>query len=143
MLRENFDGGMIFSYAEIASVINKTFGTNFSRNATIGRGSRLGLVCIKKIKFPKPKTAKPKRIRPQRPDVPHSKPRTEPKPFVPRPDPRPGLVPLLELAVDGCRWPSGEGPFVFCNSPQYESLPYCGAHAGLAYRVPEPRRNRQ
>lgn len=35
---------------------------------------------------------------------------------------------LLELAADGCRWPSGEGvDMVFCGAPAVG--PYCAGHA--------------
>src|ERR1700760_671871 len=40
-LREYLARGL--SYSEIANIINAKFGTNYTRNAVIGRGRRLGL----------------------------------------------------------------------------------------------------
>jgi GcrA cell cycle regulator len=136
-LRSHLAAGL--SGSQAATEVNSEFGTAFSRCAAIGKANRAKIPMVKRKSGPKPKpkTAKPKRTR--RPDVPHSKPRTERKLFTPRPDPRPGMVPLLELAVDGCRWPSGEGPaMLFCNQPQHEGFPYCGSHAAMAYQPARP-----
>lgn len=45
----------------------------------------------------------------------------------------PGLHPqnvsLLDLAHNGCRWPTTEHlPHLFCNLPQHENSSYCPAH---------------
>ena len=145
-LRANFNAGLPLSYAEVAEVINGKFGTGFTRNAAVGRGHRLGLTTSRPKCVPK---SGPKRATTpaQRPDIARRKAasgsKDVPASFTPRPDPRPGLVPLLELAPDGCKWPSGDGPFLFCNEPVLAGEPYCGPHCCLAYRVPEPRRTRR
>jgi GcrA cell cycle regulator len=52
-LRELLARGM--SYSEIAGAINEKFGTCYTRNATIGRGRRMGLgVLVRQDVRPKP-----------------------------------------------------------------------------------------
>ena len=41
---------------------------------------------------------------------------------------------LLELGPNDCRYPFGDGPFVFCGQPQFEGSSYCGCHFGLSAR---------
>jgi hypothetical protein len=45
---------------------------------------------------------------------------------------KPLNVRLLELAPNGCRWPSGNGsrqfPYTFCDHPQVEGSSYCWEH---------------
>jgi GcrA cell cycle regulator len=139
-----------------AAALNREFRTSYTRNSVISRARRIHVPLVSRAvqhhgghsvstdSAPKPKKA----VTPaQRPDIAIRKAARGPKapavPFLPRPDPRPGQVPLLELAADGCRWPSGEGPYLFCNEPQLDGAPYCGPHCSLAYRAPEPRRTRQ
>lgn len=43
-------------------------------------------------------------------------------------------APLLDLAPGCCRWPYGDGPFVFCAARAHG--PYCAGHARMAYRPP-------
>ena len=123
------------SYREAATEINDRFGTDFTRNAAIGRGKRIGLCTPKRKPAPKPLRAKSKTV--QRRDIARRKAASAPKapavPFMPRPDPRPGQVSLLELAADGCKWPSGD-PALFCNEPQHPGFRYCADHCCLAYR---------
>jgi len=136
--------------------LNRSFRTAYSRNAVIGRAKRTGIRLAGgrggrrgPKGGPSQKRPRAKAVTPtQRPDVALRKaasgPKLGPVSFQPRPDPRPGQVPLLELAADGCKWPSGEGAAVlFCNEPQLNGHPYCADHCCLAYRQPEPRRQRQ
>lgn len=37
-------------------------------------------------------------------------------------------VDLLDLKHGHCKWPDGDGPFVFCNALSDEESPYCKAH---------------
>jgi len=151
-LQSYFKAGLSASMA--AEAIKTEFGIEKTRSAVIGRAKR------KKIHMapghggrtgPKggPSQRKPRQraISAQRPDTAIRKAASAPKlatvAFKPRPDPRPGAVPLLDLAPDGCKWPSGEGPYLFCNEPRFEARPYCAAHVYLAYSTPEPRRQRQ
>jgi GcrA cell cycle regulator len=100
-------------------------------------------------------TAVPKARRPKAPKAPpRPKPRRSiPRPLVPRPPvvPRPAPIiaesrnlPLLELTDSCCRWPIGEPRepgFVFCaaGKPAEAIVPYCAAHARLAYTPPRVR----
>jgi len=130
-----------------AAALNREFRTSYTRNSVIGRARRIQVPLVSRAvqhhgghlvstdSAPKPKKA----ITPaQRPDIAIRKAVSGPKapaaPFQPRPDPRPGQVPLLELAHDGCKWPSGEGPFLFCNHRQNNKGPYCAPHARIAGR---------
>jgi hypothetical protein len=49
---------------------------------------------------------------------------------------KPLNVPLLELAPNGCRWPSGNGsrqfPYTFCDHTQIEGSSYCLSHYALS-----------
>jgi hypothetical protein len=147
-LRRHLENGM--SLRDVAAALNAEFHLGKSKNATLGRAWRLGAKSIHprgKQNATKPKSPRKPRTTPaQRPDIAARKaasgPKLVPASFVPRPDPRPGHVPLLDLVPDGCKWPSGDGPFLFCNEPRWPDSPYCGDHHGLAYRAPEPRRQR-
>lgn len=48
----------------------------------------------------------------------------------------PGAAPvaLVDLQPGMCRWPIDPHPVTFCGAEPLRCLPYCGAHAGLAYR---------
>jgi GcrA cell cycle regulator len=117
------------SFSQIAAKLNAQFNTNYSRNAACGKGYRLGLAAPKKAKSP-PKERK--RIPPK----------TAIKYFTRVEDIRlrcieivPQNVLLLELAPNGCRYPSGEGPFTFCNHHQQPESSYCPAHQALCHSV--------
>jgi GcrA cell cycle regulator len=45
-----------------------------------------------------------------------------------------GVRTVLADSSDGCRWPCGDHPFVFCAEPVEKGLPYCAGHARIAYR---------
>ena len=55
-----------------------------------------------------------------------------PPPAVVRP---PGWRPdLFELRADECKWPLGDGPFLFCGAKRHNILyPYCEDHLAKAY----------
>lgn len=36
----------------------------------------------------------------------------------------------------GCRYPVGNGPFLFCNGPRMDGKSYCVAHAALCFEAP-------
>ena len=132
LLKNHFAAGL--SCREIANEIG------VSRNAVIGKLSRLNLTREKKVKA---------RRAGQREDA-HGK--------------RAGSVPrmqyqmlrklyaeappaeeiesehrcsLLELSKEKCRWPistPGYADFAFCGNMPLEGLPYCAGHTRLAYR---------
>ena len=37
-------------------------------------------------------------------------------------------LPLIDLPKNGCRYPSGDGPFFFCGQPQWGNSSYCRHH---------------
>jgi GcrA cell cycle regulator len=41
---------------------------------------------------------------------------------------------LLELGPNECRYPFGDGPFLFCGRPTMGECSYCGPHFGLTAR---------
>jgi GcrA cell cycle regulator len=133
MLIEAYNAGLSYSWiaAEIGGV---------SKNACIGRASRLGLA--KRKTAPKPQTkrkAAPKEGA-QRPDIAIRKAATAPKvvaPYKPKPDPiKPGRVPLIQLTEDTCRWPSGDRPedVRYCGLRPVDGSPYCETHTRAARR---------
>jgi hypothetical protein len=143
-LRANIEAGLPLSYAEMASVLNEKFGTNYTRNSTIGRAHRLGLAMARPKKVPK---TGPKRATTpaQRPDVAIRKaarPSKPPGPFIPRTvDVHTENVTLLDLAHDGCRWPTSETTVhLFCNAACVKDRPYCGSHLRLSIGEPTARR---
>lgn len=135
-----------------ASELSARFHRRFTRSAVIGKAKRAGI----KLKGghggrkgpkggPSQRKTRPRATTPaQRPDIAIRKACTGPKlgtvTYTPRPDPRPGQVPLLDLVADGCRWPSGEGPYLFCNEPQMAGHSYCSAHHDMSTNHPHPYR---
>lgn len=57
--------------------------------------------------------------------------------FVPRnigmPKPKSLDVPLEDLAAGQCKFPHGDGPFVFCGRPAEIEKPYCKYHDKLTH----------
>lgn len=47
-------------------------------------------------------------------------------------------VPLERLGRHDCRWPFGEGPYLFCGRPAVHGA-YCKEHGLLAYHMPKPK----
>jgi hypothetical protein len=128
-LRESVLSGL--TYSQSAVEINKKYGTHYTRNSAIGRANRIGLQCPKKEGRPtqrahqpyKPRRKRPKLVAPARPV---------------RCEVLPGNVSLLELADNGCRYPTDDrSPFVFCNSPQRDGSSYCPEHMRLCERRSE------
>jgi hypothetical protein len=115
-LREYWARGM--SYSEIADAINAKFGTCYSRNATIGRGKRMGLgtpdrpdhraVAQPRRQQPKPSKKRAKKMRERR-----AAELQEPTPARERAEPvkhrcvglSPRLVSLVDLENGECRCP--------------------------------------
>jgi len=146
-LRGHLAAGL--SAAMAAAEVNSEFRTTFTRCSVIGKARREKMplappkiAAVRRPKLPR----KPRTTPDQRPDIAVRKAasacKAAPASFVLRPDPRPGHVPLLDLVPDGCKWPSGDGPFLFCNEPQEPGQVYCPDHCALAYRALEPRRHR-
>ena len=120
------------SHSIMARLLNEQFGTSYTRNALIGKVSRMGLN-ITWAPHPVQKKASTKPAR-RKCIAPVAKPipieidlsafrcvEVEPK-----------NVSLTDLPEDGCHWPYGDGPFVFCGNPKLGSAPYCGSHLILS-----------
>jgi GcrA cell cycle regulator len=114
-----------------------------SRNAVIGKLSRLGLTREKTGDAPRP--ARKDAAKQSRP---RSVPRLQYQMLrtlyaAPPPAADDGQIhkehccSLQELSEQRCRWPistPGAADFCFCGNPPAEGLPYCAGHARLAYR---------
>ncbi len=137
-LREFLDSGM--SYSRIADAINAKFNTAYSRNATIGRAKRMGLVGPDRPKnWPKPTlSAEAPRLPRQRERLPSESRRPMPvfesmgpvKLRCVQIDPR--HLSLVDLEPGDCRFPYGgdkEGEAItFCGHPRRQGTSYCAAH---------------
>ena len=136
LLKQHFAAGL--SCREIAGEIG------VSRNAVIGKLSRLNLS--------REKTAKPRRdetARSRTRSVPRQQYRMLRKLFAEaQPLEENEIIhseqrcSLLELSEERCRWPinaPGEKDFCFCGNRPLEGLPYCAGHSRLAYQA-SPRR---
>jgi GcrA cell cycle regulator len=123
------------SNAEIAYELNIKFGLSLSRNAVIGKRTRLGLLGT----APKPRTRKAKNKpsdrrlirRSRRPQPPVF---AQPLPLLPLPSSFPYACNILALNNETCRFPCGDpgsSNFFFCGSPEADlslARPYCSAH---------------
>lgn len=125
------------SRTDMADIINKEFGCNYSRNAIIGCCHRLGL------SGKKPSSSANKRPRACAPRKPRIAKVEKPK------DDLPllrcvGLEPLhvsfADLHAGMCKQAYGDDPaiFTFCGNPQKSKSPYCGYHHGINYQRLEP-----
>jgi GcrA cell cycle regulator len=137
LLKSHFEAGL--SCRQIAAAIG------VSRNAVIGKLTRLNLTREKKVKAPPRKAAgAPVRGRGSGP-VPRLRAQLI-KVLASEPEPSASDAPihnghtcsLYELSKEKCRWPistPGADDFCFCGNPPVDGLPYCAGHTRLAYRV--------
>jgi GcrA cell cycle regulator len=131
LLKSHFAAGL--SCREIANEIG------VSRNAVIGKLSRLNLTREKKPELRKGATRKDR----QR-SVPRLQYRMLRTLFAEAPPAESDQTihseqhcSLLELSEEKCRWPissPGEKDFCFCGNQPLEGLPYCAGHTRLAYQ---------
>lgn len=136
------------SAEDVASRLTVQWGCEVTRNSVIGRAGRQGIPLNgRSISVsPKPATTRKPRTTPdQRPDIAIRKiaagPKLQAKPFTPRVvDVRTENVTLLELAPDGCRWPSVSNgdQHLFCNHQWLGDGPYCSGHARIAFQASRP-----
>ena len=133
------------SYGQAANAINAKFGTEFTRNAAVGRAKRLGL---------KAAVGRKVALGSQRPKLPprpvrESKPRTHwTAAPAPAPEPakpvtlrcvgiKPRLLAFADLEPGDCRYPyggekEGEAP-AFCGHPRIARSSYCRPHHELTH----------
>lgn len=109
---------VLWANGENCKEIAKQLGGGISKNSVIGKARRLGL--SERIRALPVTPRKPARARTV----------TLPK-FL---DGRFLGIPLTELLVDDCRYPQGDGPFVFCGQPAIDRSSYCRKHHALCYR---------
>lgn len=114
-----------------------------TRNAVIGKAHRMKLSGrvspVQKTKKPANKNvATPVAQKPKIAIVPKQKPaNTQTKPAFDPAEQRDDLYSLIDLQPRMCRWPCGdpkEDDFGFCGHTAMPGLPYCAAHAELAYQ---------
>jgi len=138
LLKSYVDAGL--SCGQIAREIG------VSRNAVIGKINRLQL----------PRGNRPAVRPPRRRPAPPTRPRLVTQHHilmalhaVPQPAVEEVAVPgacrcsLMELNEGKCRWPidePGSESFGFCGNEAVENLPYCAAHARMAYQFPARQR---
>jgi GcrA cell cycle regulator len=140
-LRDCLSRGM--SYGQAVRAINTRFGTEFTRNAAIGRASRLGLkpASVRKV-LPRPR--RPARWGESSPKAPQ----TVVRPVAPAPPASepvklrcigisPRLLAFADLEPGDCRYPYGgekEGEaYAFCGHPRIPRSSYCRPHHALTH----------
>jgi hypothetical protein len=137
-LKELHAAPQMYSNSAIAWMLSREFNIALGRNAIIGKIARLGLV--HRHGASKGGGSKPGRV-PPRPKPVKSIPDHLPAPaIVPRtPVERPGTLSLIELRDGDCKWPSGDGPFLFCGRACVPEQPYCAEHLRMAHSEPKER----
>jgi GcrA cell cycle regulator len=133
LLKDRINAGL--SCGQIAREIG------VSRNAVIGKANRLGLSRLKSVTSGHRERTGDRGVARSRNATLHrtllalwAKP---PLAVTEAPEDSANLCPLFELQQWHCRWPIGDPTaenFGFCGNKQIDSLPYCAAHARMAYR---------
>ena len=125
-----------------ASQIATRIGGGITRNAVIGKVHRLGLEGRMRTGSGAPQPDADGGIGLRRADA--SVVPVEPAPVAePESDPATAKVTLLHLTEQTCKWPIGDPgtpSFHFCGRRAELGLPYCAAHARIAY---QPARDRK
>lgn len=134
------------SVAGIATILNKMFNLDLTRNSIIGQMNGLGLSKPRTVRY---SASPPPRIKRKGNRVITTKPLPPPKPEPVIVDvgvaPRTDLISIFDLKPTSCRWPYGnEAPFQFCgatvcNGDQNNS--YCLYHTCVASVKPTQRVN--
>jgi len=119
----------LLSYRFIGEAINLEFGTHYTRNATIGRAKRLGLLIANPRQGVRTKAERKPRVR-------------KPTPPKPKPIDIPALrcveieplgITVYELTKETCKWPYGDNaPYTFCGHRSLKDLPYCRPHMAIS-----------
>jgi len=131
-LKIHFEAGL--SCREIAVSIG------VSRNAVIGKLSRMNLTRRKAGAEPRPKKPAKQRGARSVPRLQYQMLRAlydERQPIEAAPVVSAQRCSLFELSKERCRWPistPGAADFCFCGNPPLDGMPYCCGHTRLAYR---------
>lgn len=145
----------------VAGKLNSKYGTTISRNAVIGKQTRLGLarahsqgakadrvnrgVALPSSGHPRTPRAKTAQAQPATGGPKAPRPSTQKilaaEPYTVRMDIPPAVArkSLAQLGEDECKWPVGhvgESGFGFCALPRVPGLPYCADCCQRAYKVP-------
>ena len=120
------------SFQEIATMINVRFGTNYSRNAVLGKANRLKLKSshAREKSGKRPKQEKRRDIRPRAAPPPSDQlnSRAIAAPLVPL------GIGLLDLNDCDCRYPLGDRPYTYCGHPKVWGKSYCAEHLQVMKR---------
>jgi len=140
------------AYRAIAAALNEKFGTNYSKNAVVGRAQRISLAKKAAVRQPSP-------IR--RPKSPLAAPRrrTETLRIVPANGNsnvmrvfrtvtmertrircvgiEPRHLAFNDIERWDCRYVYGDGPFTFCGHAVQEGSSYCPGHHDLCWERPK------
>lgn len=137
-----------YSASWIAAELKHTYRENVTRNAVIGKLTRLGLTGgggMPKPRWPKePRPEKPKRIRPRY--TYRNGHQVELVPKIPKAE-TPDLpanishcaVSFVDLRASQCRWILGDAAgekTLFCGAPKHDGFSYCARHCRSAFRDP-------
>lgn len=125
------------TFSEIAAKLNHEFNLTLTRNACIGKGTRIGLGGRTVAPAERAKRAHRPSVRVQK-IIPASVnslrvvevTRVEPEPLR-LADVQPLHLSIIDLDADHCRYPYGDGPFTFCGCTVAPGRPYCLPHAKL------------
>jgi GcrA cell cycle regulator len=137
-LRGHFEAGLS------ASEIMRAMGLA-TREAVCGKLHRLGLKRGRPAARPDVKAKRRPRVARRAAFRPPYVPVAPPPPAAPAPAPAPPAcqpIALLELTNATCRWPIGEGPYLFCGALEADlanGVSYCRFHSAMAYRRPGER----
>ena len=138
-LRQCLDDKMSFSKA--AAAINAQFDTSYSRNALIGRASRMGLSSQLVRGRAKGEVRKQREYKPRIRIVPANGNSNKQRIIeIGMPEiaalrcveVTPRNLTLLELEAGDCRYPYGDGEITFCGHAKFGESSYCGPHYALS-----------
>jgi len=130
-------------------VISRLIGA--SRSAVIGKANRLGLAARRNGKDPEARCSnrpvgarqdqsagrskEPKKEpRSARIEFTNRRNRAEEKKNTKKDEPAALDIALIDLERGQCKWPHGDGPFLFCGHSVFSGDVYCPYHCALAYR---------
>lgn len=128
-----------------ASLIGKRLG--FSRSAVLGKVHRMGLsgrvtqtsrVYPAKSKMQRRSEAA-KKGRRTRERFEAARADTVAEIILPSETAPPNATPLIDMRNDQCRWPYGDGPFVFCPEIREQGFQYCLGHQAKAINPLQPK----
>ena len=149
MLKRTFEGWTDENVAILRQLVQDGASANeagirlgCSRNAAIGKASRLDLVFHSDVRGRSTSQKVAGKDHPKRkPYVKRQKQEAVAEEIIPVPVPVSLGISLVALTDDTCRWPLGyptEETFGFCGNESPIDSPYCNFHHRMAYRLREP-----